>query len=264
MGAITSEINLGQRQRLAEFLGQAESYFRETAIPGVKINDVVRIKRRVRERLENLSDVLSSPQSEVAFKGAVFNQILAADFLHLMQLQRNGQTDKRVLGTRCLAAIMERINDGKVTNILRGARAQAGVMFCLENNGYFVIAPQTDDEVKVMDLHSVDFAAISQDGKIYLIDAKSDFDGEEVKVISRDYPSIGKFLNIALKRLSTVAGGNSIRFPTREDKIGLQYAILDVILPTNKEFIDHYGRLVPESIKKLLKKLSLVSMKSWT
>lgn len=234
----------------------------------------VRVKAPIGREVEQMfGDFLSvnfDSDGDPKLKRAVFNQRLASDlYEHMISSRKeiDGDHDRQIKIFVELLGHLSSHNDSLlgrfIKTILSGARAQAGLMFCLRNHGFFIVAPQNGREIRKMDLQGVDFAAVTPKGKIFFIDAKSDIQKSEVgfELQPKDYSTKSFFLNLVLERLRQEE--SRVRFPVTDGKSGLSCVFLDVVLPTGKNFMDPFGRLGAKSIREVIGKLEKVQTENW-
>lgn len=150
----------------------------------------------------------------------------------------------------------------QVKIMLSGARAQAGLMYLLETNGYqiFPLDSENAAQVRQLDLGGVDFIARRPDGLKFLIDAKArkwnvDNTGEiteerlTVSISEKYHPKD------ELRRMSE-------HYPEAitADDIELGRCIgMTVILPSSPRHLGEYGNIMDDTIKKdILEKIKIL------
>jgi len=225
---------------------------------------------KVRKRLEGIKAVFGGD----CLEGAIFNQNFSYDlYQKMMEVQRGRGKSLVQREIEMFVELLEELYKQNVPQkdlihqVLCGAKAQAGLMFTLSKNGFWVIPPRTEEEIKKMDLHGVDFAAVNPQGVLFLIEVKSLYktlhggrptENRSVRVqpISLTARTIAETLSLISRR-----GEHSYQKNLFSGRI--RYVAFKIAVPTGGNSMDRYGRIVPKIEKLILNEFEKAKVKVW-
>jgi len=207
--------------------------------------------------IENLTP---EQRRETLIPWAQFNQKLAAAFFHASHLD---QQDPERIKMESFVAFIGALDksgavrgSGQYRELIVGARSQAAMMNTLNRLGCFIVVPDYDDEAEMRetDLSGVDFAAITPDGKMLLVDAKGrqvNHDGSKVRmpeVSARNFSQFAakrRVMNYLRGVPQEVQGSYSgISLALREAHNGRAESLM-ITFPTSSNILD-MGDIKPE------------------
>lgn len=234
---------------------------------------------KVRERVEELIEKGAGKTGGLLLENARLNQQYSEELYRLMVDARSGESNDKVKETALLARLLWRLSSFRnpegaaLGRFLSGCRAQAGLMFSLDNLGYLIYTPISEEEIKLLDLHGIDFVAISPRGEMLFIDAKSqateDVNGSRYSKSGVSFEQ-GKIDSGVLASVLTHTASfvGSIKWEGAQNLrhtgfCNLRYACLKIFVPTRNEFMDKYGRMTPVIVKQLEVGLKKAEIESW-
>lgn len=221
-----------------------------------EIADFPEVKKFIGEHkmlIRALGEVISRPNKrEEKITAASGNQAFAGDFLTALTLNSQEVNDNITKFMTVLRILATEKNPFGIEalKLMNSARAQAGMAFLLEQNGYQIRFPNPldNDEISEWDLHGVDFVAYNKDtGALLLIDSKArefDEDNNPLNTALVDNGSLpdnwGK-----ITKMAAVSLGLDQKTQTR-----LTVKKYVITIPTGPNHMTELGKIINSDISK--------------